>query len=279
MLININGHFVADHEANVAMTDGSVLFGETLFETMKAYGQTIQLQKEHLDRLEQAAEALNFPYDRPAIESALQELSTRLTSPCSRLRLTLSRGQFNGLDYPPANQSWFSITAADYQETKDGQWPTPVNCVTAPNQRVNPTSHLPQVKRGNYADCLYARNYAAENKADEAIFVSPEGNVLEGATSNLFIRKNRTLITPPCGNLILNGIIRQQLLQLIPMLDMQVVEQEITLEELKNADEAFITNSLIGIRPIKSINGVQLSEAETWQMLVILLKQSLPKVG
>lgn len=275
MLININGHFIASHEANIAITDGAVLFGDTLFETMKAYGQTILLQKEHLDRLEQSANALNFPCDRPAIESALQELSSKLTSPCSRLRLTLSRGEFNGLGYPAPKEAWFCITAADYQETKEGEWPTPVTCVTAPNLRVNPTSHLPQMKRGNYADCLYARNYAAEQLADEAIFIDTSGHVLEGATSNLFIRKNRTLITPPCENLILNGIIRQQLLQLIPLLDMNVIEQKITLRELKNADEAFITNSLIGVRPIQSIDGVPLACAETWQMLFILLKQSI----
>ncbi len=278
MLININGHFVADHEANVSISDGSVLFGETLFETMKAYGTTIMLQKEHLDRLEQSAKALNFPCNRAAIETALQQVCTKITCPCSRLRLTISRGEFHGLEYPDDKEAWFCITATPYQETKDGRWPTPVTCVTAPNHRVNPTSHLPQMKRGNYADCLYARHYASENKADEAIFVDHNGHVLEGATTNLFIRKNRTLLTPPCGNLVLNGIVRQKLLQLIPLLDMQVVEQDITLQELLDADEAFITNSLIGVRPIASLDGTLLAGAETWQMLLILLKQSLPKV-
>ena len=275
MLININGHFVADHEANVAMTDGAVLFGDTLFETMKAYGQTILLQKEHLGRLEQAAQALGFPCDRSSIEAALQQVASKLTNPCSRLRLTLSRGAFNGLSRPMENSAWFCITAAEYQQPREGQWPTPVSCISAPNQRVNPTNHLPQFKRGNYADCLYANNYAREQQVDEAIFIDPEGYVLEGATSNLFIRKDRTLITPPVDNLILNGIIRQQFINLIPLLDMKIVEQKISLDDLYNADEAFITNSLIDIRPIQSINGKPLAQAETWQMLFILLTQTL----
>ena len=277
MLININGHFVAHHEANVSISDGAVLFGDTLFETMKANGQTILRQKEHLDRLEQAARQLNFPFDRVVTETALQNVSSKLTAPCSRLRLTISRGDFDGLLFSETTGPWFCITAADYNASKEGQWPSPVICVTAPNQRVNPTSNLPQFKRGNYADCLYARNFAQQQQADEAIFIDENGNVLEGATSNIFIRKARTLITPPCGKLVLNGIIRQQLLSLIPLLDMNVIEQDITLQQLKDADEAFITNSLIGVRPIQSLDGAPLAGAETWQMLLILLKQSLPK--
>ncbi len=275
MLINMNGHFVAEHEASVSVTDGAVLFGDTLFETLKAQGQTILWQKDHLDRLEKAAALLNFPCNREALEQALADVAARLDSPCSRLRLTLSRGEFSGLEFPPATASWFCITANAYPALQEGEWPAPAVCVTAPNQRVNHLSPLPQLKGGNYADCLYAGNYARRNQAHEALFITPEGQVLEGATSNIFIRKDRTLITPPCGKLVLNGIIRQQLLSLIPLLDMQVAERNITLDDLKQADEAFITNSLIDIRPIASLDGTPLPQGETWQMLFILLTRAI----
>ena len=274
MLICFNGEFIAPEQARVAMQDGSVLFGDSLFETMKANQQTVAFAKEHLDRLEQAATLTGFPCDRPQLEATLEQVAKRLQAPCSRLRLTLGRGEFAGLDFP-AQQGWFCLTASDYPGLPEGAWPTGLNAVIAPNRRVNPLSHLPQLKHGNYADCLYAQNYAQSQQADEAIFVDENGLVLEGATSNIFIRKERTLITPPCGQLVLGGIIRQQLLTLGAMLDLDVIERNLTLTELHNADETFITNSLIDIRPLLSLDGQTLAQGDSWKMLFILLRQTI----
>ena len=274
MLICFNGEFVTPEQARVSLQDGSVLFGDSLFETMKANQQSVAFAKEHLDRLQQAAWLSGFPCDRPQLDAALEQVSKRLQAPCSRLRLTLGRGEFAGLDFPE-QQGWFCLTACDYPSLPEETWPAGLSAVIAPNRRVNPLSHLPQLKRGNYADCLYAKNYAHSQQADEAIFVDEKGLVLEGATSNIFIRKERTLITPPCGQLVLNGIIRQQLLTLGTMLDLEVVERDLSLTELQNADETFITNSLIDIRPLLSLDGQPLPQGDSWKMLFILLRQTI----
>lgn len=253
LIFNLNGQFVDAEQAKLACNDSAVLFGDSLFETLKAQDGHIQFLDQHLDRLELAARLLNFPCDRPALRSALLETVERLPTPLARLRLTLSRGPMTGLTLPSPESGHFFISAAPYQEPEAVERQQGVFCVFAPNHRVNPLSHLPQLKRGNYADCLYAADYARSKGAREALFQTNDGQVLEGATSNLFIIKNDTLFTPPAGELVLAGIIRRQVLLAAQDLGLSFEERPISAEELFNADETFLTNSLVGLLPIAQI--------------------------
>lgn len=255
MIFNLNGQFVDTEQAKLACNDSAVLFGDSLFETLKAQDGQLQFLEQHLDRLELAARLLNFPCDRPALRSALLKTAERLAAPLARLRLTLSRGPMAGLALPPAESGHFFINAAPYQEPDSAVRQQGVVCVFAPNRRVNPLSHLPQLKRGNYADCLYAADYARRKGAREALFQTEDGQVLEGATSNLFIIKDNILLTPPAGELVLAGIIRRQVLLAAQNLKLPAKEQPITVDELFTADEAFLTNSLFALLPVAQIEG------------------------
>lgn len=258
MIFNLNGSFVDAERAKLACNDSAVLYGDSLFETLKAQDGHIQFLDEHLDRLELAARLLKFPCDRPAMRRALQETAKHLGAPLARLRLTLSRGPMFGLALPPDGSGHFFINAAPYQEPDSAERQRGVMCVFAPNRRVNPLSHLPQLKGGNYADCLYAADYARHKGAREALFKTDDGQVLEGSTSNLFIIKNDILLTPPAGELVLAGIIRRQVLLAAKNLGLPAKEQPVTVDELYTADEAFLTNSLFGLLPIAQIEGCSL---------------------
>ncbi len=268
MLVCLNGTFIPHEDAGLPINDGGFLFGDTLFETLKAHEQKILLLTPHLDRLEQSAQLLNFPWDRQKIESSLRQMAAALKYPTSRLRLTLSRGGFQGLSWPTTEQSWFLLTAAEYQEPTNAERQSGVSCMIAPHLRVNPTSHLPQMKRGNYADCLYAANYAQQSGAREALFIDQNQNILEGSSSNLFAMINGRLITPPTGTLVLDGIIRQQVIHTAAELGIIVSEQELPLDELMQAQEAFLTNSLIDILPISSIDGEKINRGTHWKSLL-----------
>ncbi len=255
MLFNLNGRFVEADKAQIACNDGAVLFGDSLFETLKARDAQIEFLDEHLDRLELAARLLHFHYDRPVLRQALQNSARRLAAPLARLRLTLCRGPMSSLALPSGDTGHFFISAGPYQEPDADQRQTGTACVFAPNQRVNPLSHLPQMKRGNYADCLYAADHARRNKAWEALFLTDTDEVLEGATSNLFILKDGQLRTPPTGELVLAGIMRRQALWAARHLNLPATEQPIYKHELLGAEEAFLSNSLVGLLPIARIEG------------------------
>lgn len=268
MLVCINGQFIPHEDARVAITDGSVLFGDTLFETIKAKENTILLQRQHLDRLYQSAKLIGLSCPRQRIEKALGYLAASLSTPWSRIRLTLSRGPFNSLQFPDDEKAWFLITAAPYTPPIKPAEETGISCCLAPNRRVNPLSHLPQLKRGNYADCLYARNYAFQCNTDEALFVDSRGYLLEGATSNLFALIDKRLVTPPAGRLVLKGIMRQQVLAAATEIGILTHERPLHVNEVYNADEAFITNAMIDIRPILNIGEHRISPGNCWRALL-----------
>ncbi len=272
MLVCLNGTFIPHEDAAIPIRDGGFLFGDTLFETLKGKNQRILLKSRHLNRLEESAQLLGFPCNRDAIEISLQQLATGLKAPASRIRLTLSRGNFSGLAWPAAEQSRFLITARDYTELTDEERQIGATCIVAPNQRVNPVSHLPQMKRGNYSDCLYAANHARKSNAGEALFVDPQQYVLEGSTTNIFAIIDKRLVTPPAGNLILDGIMRQQVIRTAAELGILTVERNFPIAELHQADEVFLTNSLIDILPVASINGKAISRGDHWKSLLKTLR-------
>lgn len=268
MLICLNGTFLPREEAAIPINDGGFLFGDTLFETLKARGDKIFLLRQHLDRLQQSAELLDFPCDRPKIEHSLQQIAAALKAPASRIRLTLSRGDFSGLAWPPSSQGRFLITATDFIELTDDERLAGAACSIAPNQRVNPVNHLPQMKRGNYVDCLYAANHARQSGTREALFIDQQQHVLEGATSNLFAIIDDRLVTPPPGSLILNGILRRQVIKTAAELGILVVERDLPFMELMQAEEIFLTNSLFDILPVSGIDGQPVNRGDCWKSLL-----------
>lgn len=267
MIVNLNGRFVSPKEARLPVDDGAILFGDSLFETLKAHRKTIRFLEEHLDRIELAAGLLGYPFSRKPMRQALMQTADRLDTPISRLRLTVSRGTFSGVIFPQTPEGHCIISAAPYREPTQEERLSGIRCVFAPNRRMNPLSHLPQMKRGNYADCLYAANYAIDRGAREALFRTEDGQVLEGATSNFFILRGRTLVTPPAGELVLAGIMRRQVLSAAGRLGFAVEERDVSCEELFAADEAFITNSLIELLPLASVEGKPLSRGNAVEEL------------
>ena len=268
MQICLNGDFIAKEAAKLSTSDGGFLFGDTLFETFKAHGQKILLIDEHLERLELSAKLLSFPCDRKQIEISLQQLAEKLTAVTSRIRLTISRGSHQGLSLPEPRQSWFLLTAAPMTEINNQDRQTGTACVIAPNQRVNPLNHLPQMKRGNYADCLYAADFARQKGAGEALFSDAQGNILEGDTSNIFAVIGNQLVTPPTGSLILAGVMRRQVINAATETGFTVVEQPLQLAILQQAEEIFLTNSLIDILPVSSLDGQATNRGSHWQSLL-----------
>lgn len=265
MLVCLNGQFIPDEQARVDVNDGGFLYGDSLFETIKARHHQFLLLDQHLERIEQAAQLLEIPCRRTQIASTCAQLAERLTTPASRIRLTLSRGSYQGLVRPASDQGWFLLTAAPYEEIDDHTRNQGISCCLAPNQRVNSFSHLPQLKHGNYADCLYARHHARRQQADEALFVDHSDNLLEGATSNLFAVIDNQLVTPPLGHLVLNGIMRKQVIESAHELGVPCIEHPLPLAEAINATEVFICNSLIDLLPVNSIAGNRIKPGELWK--------------
>jgi branched-chain amino acid aminotransferase len=274
MIINLDGEFIEPDQAVVPVNDGAFLYGDSLFETMKTRGSRIRFLQEHLDRLELSARLLACPFSRSRVREALETTADRLQSPVSRLRLTITRGDFSGPRFP-GGPGRFVIQAQTHTEPTEAERETGATCVLAPNRRVNPLSHLPQMKRGNYADCLYALDHARRHGAREALFVTAGGAVLEGATSNLFLFSGGTLVTPSAGNLILAGVMRRQVLDAAVRLSIPVRETEVTIPVLAEADEVFLTNALIDLLPVARVEGRAVARGDRAE----ILRREVDRIG
>lgn len=278
MIAFLDNRLVPAAEAVLPIEDGALRFGDSLFETLRAKGGRIHFLEEHLDRIEQSANLLAFPCDRAAARSALELCARTLAAPVARLRLTLTRGNYPGVQLPPPSQSGrLLVTAAPYTPPPLAEGEAGVRCVLAPNQRVNPLSHLPQMKRGNYSDCLYAADHARRQGAGEALFCDPAGHLLEGATSNLFAIVDGILLTPPAGELVLAGILRRQVLLAASRLGLPWRETPLPLQQLPAASEVFLSNSLIGLLPVARIGNTALQPGQTWQRLLAVVEAAAEK--
>jgi branched-chain amino acid aminotransferase len=251
----------------ISAADGGFLFGDTLFESLLVRAGQPMFLREHLDRLELSAHLSEFRFDRAETTALIRAALAHSSIKSGRLRLTLSRGEFSGLSFP-STDSRLILTLAPYSELSTDQRVPGWRAVSAPNQRANPLSHLPQMKRGNYADCLYAFNHARSCGADEALFITPENLLLEGSISNLFLVKDGQLRTPHLGGLVLAGVIRRQLLNLADQIGLEAVEAALAEAELFQADEVFLCNSLILIMPLVELDGRPLPRGERWRELL-----------
>ncbi|HKI50555.1 MAG TPA: aminotransferase class IV [Geothermobacteraceae bacterium] len=272
LLVWQDGRWQSAETPLVSAVDGGFLYGDTLFESLPVRDGRALFLREHLDRLELSARLSQFPFDRSAITALLREALAQSPFASGRLRLTLSRGEFQGLTFP-TGASRPLLTVAPYSESTPAQREQGWRAVSAPNQRVNPLSHLPQLKRGSYADCLYAFNHARSCGADEALFFTPEGQLLEGSISNILLVKDGQLRTPQLGSLVLAGVIRRQLLSIAEEMALEAVETELQEAELFAADEVLLCNSLMLIMPLAELDGRPLPRGERWRELL----QSLEK--
>ncbi|PLY00848.1 MAG: hypothetical protein C0623_06545 [Desulfuromonas sp.] len=272
MICNLNGRFVSADDPLFGSRDGSWRFGDSLFETMKARDGQIRFLERHLDRLQDSANLIDFPCDRDSITAALNAALQQAGPGLARIRLTLGRGNFTTIALPDKSSGYFLIEVTAAEEPDDSEQRDGVRCIIAPNRRVNPLSHLPQMKRGNYADCLYAANFARSKGAREALFLTRKGLLLEGATSNIFLIRDETLLTPILGELVLPGIIRGRVLELAGEWEMRIETREISLDELYLADEAFISNSMIDVLPVATVDEHSIRRGPLAQKFLAALK-------
>lgn len=272
MLVSFNGQFIPREEARVALNDTALLYGDSLFETLRAEHQRILLQKEHLDRLCLSAKLLDFPCERPRLEAALAQMGAVLQHEVSRLRLTLGRGPAQGFCLPGNQDGWFYLSAVAAQPPGAEEREAGAICVSAPNRRSNPLDHLPQMKRGNHTDCLYAADYARKKGAREALFVEDD-LVIEGSSSNIFALRGEELFTPPLGRLVLAGVTRRELMSAAVEYGLRVTEQALSRDALCEADEVWLSNAMVELLPVATIDGRPLKRGSLWREIYHLYKQ------
>lgn len=223
--------------------DRGMLLGDGLFETMLALDGAVPHLTAHLDRMAAGCDVLNLPFDRDQAERIVREAAPAEGRFAVRLTLTAGSGG-RGLDRPAAPVIRLFATAALSAPV------TSSATLIVANTRRNEGSPAARLKTLSYLDNVLARAEARAAGADEAVMLNNRGEVACAGAANLFWIEDGRLFTPrlDCG--VLAGITRARLMALE-----SVEEVAAGVEVLERADAIFLTNSLIGVRAVSSLDG------------------------
>jgi branched-chain amino acid aminotransferase len=242
----IDGSLVPAAEARVSPFDHALLTGDGVFETLRVYAGTPFCMTRHLDRLARSAAGMRLLLpDESVLRQAIEQVvDANLGEGDGRLRVTVTGGVAPlGSDRGDAGPS--VVVAA----SRLSPWPATAAVAVCPWPR-NERSAIAGLKTVSYAENVVALAWAKERGAGEAIFANTVGNLCEGTGSNVFLVLGDRLLTPPVSAGALAGVTRDLVISVT-----DAVEQDVGVERLADADEAFLTSSTREIQPIATVDG------------------------
>lgn len=261
--VHIGGRVCLPEEAKVSVFDRGFLYGDSVYETIgTAYGRLFALN-DHLVRLERSAERIGLRTPpRTQIEQAIHETIAAAGNPESRVRVILTRGA-GQLDLDPAavTDTQLVVIVVPLGPPTREMYERGVAVAIVSVHRNSPRAIDPAVKSGNYLNNVLALGEARRRSgAYEAILCAGDGTVAEGSTSNVFLVRGQTIATPPPEVGILDGITRAKVMDLCRANGIPLEERRIPPDELRAADEVFITSATRGVLPVTRLDDQVIGE-------------------
>lgn len=261
MKIWLDGQLVDKADAKLSVYDHGTLYGDGVFEGIRAYGGKVFQCDAHLDRLFVSAQKirLTLPYSKQELRDAIYATLQANSLTDSYIRLVVTRGVGNlGLNpFQCPNPS--VVIIADYiqlypKELYDKGMPIIISKITRTSARMVD----PSIKSLNYLNNILGKIECIDAGVSEAVMLNEAGNVAEATGDNVFIVKGGKLFTPPPSAGILLGVTRNVVLRLALGLGIPAEEKDITPDELLAADECFLTGTAAEVIPVTSIDNVVL---------------------
>lgn len=258
MKVFIDGKFYGERDAKISVLDHGLLYGDGVFEGIRAYNGRVFRLKEHIDRLFCSAKAilLDIPMNPEALMKATVESCRRNKIRDGYIRLVVTRGVGTlGLNPKRCKQGSVIIIADKIQVYPPELYARGMEIVTVATTRNLHSALNPAIKSLNYLNNILAKIEANNAGVEEAVMLNAEGFVAECTADNLFIVKNGRLLTPPLYAGALYGITRQTVMELAEELGVEAVETNLTRYDLFCADECFLCGTGAEIMPVIKIDG------------------------
>ncbi len=254
-IVYLNGSLIPRSQASISALDYGFLYGYGLFETMRAYGGRVFRLDSHLRRLARSAEILGLPIGTLDLKGAVMNTIQANQLSEARVRITISIGEGGMVPDPSTcDKPTVLILAGHYRPYPEQVYQKGFRAVVSSIRR-NSQSPLSRLKSANYLESILAKQEARAAGVEEALCLNEKGLLAEASMSNIFLVTDGTLRTPGQDSGILPGITRETILELASPLGINTLEQDIRLDELFHAQEAFLTNSLIEVMPLIEVDG------------------------
>ena len=258
MKIYIGGKYYSERDAKISVFDHGLLYGDGIFEGIRAYNGRVFKLKEHIDRLFCSAKAilLKIPMAHADIMAAVVETCRRNRIREGYIRLVVTRGVGTlGLNPNRCKNPSVIIIADKIQLYPPEFYQRGMDIITVPTTRNLHSALNPAIKSLNYLNNILAKIEANNAGCEEAIMLNAQGFVAECTGDNLFIVKEGQLFTPPLSAGALYGITRKVVMELATESGLQVSEPNLTRYDLFNADECFVTGTGAELVPVVKIDG------------------------
>jgi len=233
----LDGVVVPKDEARLPVTDEGLLRGDGVFEVMRLYDGRPYALDEHLARMGRSAQTLRLELDTAAVAADVEALLAAAQPGDALLRVLATRGGHRValIEEMPALPGTLRLVCVTYA----------------------PTRILDGVKSLSYAANMLAQRIAREQGADDALFVTPHGRVLEAPTSSFFAVVDGVLTTPPLDDHVLDSITRRKVLEAV-----DVLEAPIARDDLARASGAFLASTLKEVAPVGRVDDLELDPAD-----------------
>ncbi|MEW5919543.1 MAG: branched-chain-amino-acid transaminase [Bacillota bacterium] len=258
LLIYLDGVYLPREEARISVFDHGYLYGDGIFEGIRAYDGRVFKLMEHLERLYEGAHhiMLEIPLTPQEMEAATMETMRRNGLKDAYIRIVVSRGVGDlGLDPRKCSRATVVIIADKISLFPQEYYEQGLAVITATTRQRCSDTMEPRVKSLNYLNNILVKIEAAQAGVMEAIMLSSQGFVVEGSGSNVFIvNKKGEIITPPTFLGILEGITRNTVIDLARAVGLPVKEEIFTRHDLYTARECFLTGTAAELIPVISID-------------------------
>ncbi|MEA1960165.1 MAG: branched-chain-amino-acid transaminase [Bacillota bacterium] len=255
--IYLNGQFVAEDEAKVSVFDHGYLYGDGVFEGIRAYHNSVFRLEDHVNRLYDSAKAINME-----IPMSKQEMGEIILETCRKndlrdayIRVVASRGKGDlGLDPNKCPVPTVVCIASNITLYPEEMYVNGLEVITVPTRRNGPEGVNPRIKSLNYLNNIMAKIEASIAGVSEAILLNQEGYVAECTGDNIFLVKNGVIKTPATHVGLLEGVTRNEVIKLARDFGYQLEETTFTRYDLFVADEVFLTGTAAELIPVTKID-------------------------
>src|SRR5947208_9118722 len=277
MKIYLNGQLVDKEKAVISVFDHGLLYGDGVFEGIRAYNGRVFKLREHLDRLYNSARAimLQVPMSKKALEEAVIVTLRANRLKDAYIRLVVTRGEGDlGLDPRKCPKASIFIITDKIALYPQEFYEKGLSVITSSVRRNIPEALNPCIKSLNYLNNVLAKAEASRQNAPEAIMLNREGYVAECTGDNLFVLKENTLITPPTSAGALEGITRNIVMDIAKnKLKLLVKEELFTPYHVYIGDEVFLTGTAAEVIPVTEVDGRVIGDGGPGKTTLRLIKE------
>ena len=255
--IYINGKLFDREDAKISVYDHAVLYGDGIYEGIRSYGGKLFRLADHIDRLWESAKAiwLEIPMSKQEMTKAVEDTLAVNGIQDGYVRLVVSRGTGPlGLDPHLCSNSQVIIIADAISLYPDEFYQKGLEIVTVSVPRNHPAALNPRTKSLNYLNNILAKIEGIQAGCPEALMLNQRGEVAECTGDNIFLVRQRRLLTPPSDACILVGITRNIVIELAREMGIEVCEAPLSKHDVYIADECFLTGTAAEVVPVVKVD-------------------------